>query len=337
MPRFLFFRHAQSINNVLHKRLKLEISSDMGIRPLEARERGPDPELSLMGIQQAMALADNMHRFCEGKTLVVSSPFRRTLDTLAASLEFLQQRPSTDIMCHGQIYEIGGCFHMNKSYAGFGKKEIEKYCTEMIDIDEAGWFSQRKTRESYTELQKRIEKVYDWCVQLRDEAKYDTIILFTHGAFQARLIRRIIQMSEDVWICHANTGYTSLLWDKEKGCLLEGINKTDHIPEELRTGDSVLDGWWPAISQRGYSVLAVPNVPSKHQYLHEEITSIRGVGKNDEESTFFCVFQKDELCGFVEYNSSYGNISSYYENIENDIAKNQLYLFMQKSGVVVRT
>lgn len=306
MPRFLFFRHAQSMNNVLHKQLKKDLCTEQSIRPLEARARVPDPELSPIGRQQAVSLANHMLQFCAGKTLLVSSPFQRALDTMAPSLEVVRQRSDISVLCHGQIYEIGGCFHMKKAHPGLGKRDIASYCTEMIDIDDEGWFARRESRENYEELQERIERVYEWCVHLRDEEKYDTIILITHGAFQARLIRRIGHMSEEAWICHANTGYTSLLWDKQKGLLVEGINKTEHIPAELRTGDSVWDGWWPAVSHRGNSVLAVLHVPSQHPYLYQEIQKIYGEGTADEESIFFCAFQRDTLCGFVRYHAELG-------------------------------
>jgi hypothetical protein len=193
---------------------------------------------------------------------------------------------------------------MGNALSGLSADEISDYFPIQRHISREGWFGSRTHRETLIGLQERVSVVYEWLLELRDLQEYDTVIMITHGAFMARLIRKVLSIPSENWITHANIAMTSFLWDKEKGLLLEGINRTAHIPVALHTGDSPKDGWWPAIYHREVVFLSLREIPTVYVYLYKEILDARPdrTEENiDERSIFFCGFFHHTLCGFVQY------------------------------------
>ena len=325
MPRFLFFRHAQSHNNAVRKTLDEEWGGSVAhIRPLEARKRQPDPDLTEVGVKQSQLLGTVLPQMCRGKTLVACSPFLRTLRTLEPSLDKLRLRTGIDVLCHGLLFELGGCYHMKQVYAGLSQAEISKWISSQEHVHEQGWFYDYFRRETKSEYVHRVDRVVHWIYELLD-SDYETIVFMTHGAFMARVIRAILSIPDDVWITHANTAYTSMLWDKEHGFLLEGINQKSHIPYALQCGDSPADGWWPAIYKRESVFHALDCLPQKHPVLYEEIISTRSYispKEVDDRSVFFIHFDHHSLCAWVQYdpktNTTYDLMNKTAERVDID-------------------
>ena len=304
MPRFLFFRHAQSDNNAIRKKLDQDWNGSVAhIRPLEARQRRPDPGLTKDGVRQAQNLGRVLPQMCVGRTLVACSPFLRTLLTLEPSLEQLNPRVDVDILCHGLLYELGGCYHMSKTYSGLSQEEIARWISVQKCVHIDGWFHGRTHRESKEEYVLRVQTVVQWIRGFLN-SDYETIVFMTHGAFMARVIRSLLSIPDEVWITHANTAYTSLLWDKDQGFLLEGINQKSHIPLELQSGDTPGDGWWPAIYKRETVFHILDDLLQKYPILYEEMKARRSYSCSkeiEERSVFFVHFYHHTLCAWVQY------------------------------------
>ena len=142
MPRFLFFRHAQSQNNEIRKALDKEWEGSVPhIRPLEARKRKPDPDLTELGLKQAQNLGEILPQYCRGRTLIACSPFLRTLRTL----EYCNFREDVDVLCHD--YLSWGCYHMKQTYPGMKPKKYPNGFKSRF-VDEHGWFHGHSARES---------------------------------------------------------------------------------------------------------------------------------------------------------------------------------------------
>lgn len=270
-----------------------------------------------------MSLGEVLPNLCRGKTLVACSPFLRTLQTLAPSLAKLNQRADVDVLCHGLLFELGGCYHMKKAYPGLNQIEISKWISKQQCVHEQGWFYGRAQRETKEEYVHRVEKVVEW-IHALVESEYETIVFMTHGAFMARVVRALLSIPDEVWITHANTAYTSMLWDKNHGFLLEGINQKSHIPLSLQSGDSPADGWWPAVYKRETVFHALDCVPRKHSKLYKELIEQRQYfcsEEIDERSTFFFHFDHHTLCAWVQYdpvtNTSYDLIQNTVEPKKN--------------------
>ena len=304
MPRFLFFRHAQSQNNANRKALDRDWNGSVPhIRPLEARARLPDPDLTEDGVRQAENLGRVLPKMCIGQTLVACSPFLRTLRTIESSLEVLSVRNDVDVLCHGLLFELGGCYHMDKTYGGLSKEEISQWISVQKYIHIDGWFYGRTHRETKEEYILRVQSVVQWIQGLLD-SHYNTIVFMTHGAFMARVIRALLSIPDEIWITHANTAYTSILWDKDQGFLLEGINQKSHIPHESQSGDTPSDGWWPAIYKKKTVFHALDSLPQKYPILYEEIKALCTYSCSREiesRSVFFVHFDHHTLCSWVQY------------------------------------
>lgn len=304
MPRFLFFRHAQSYNNLVRTKLDQDWNGSIAhIRPLEARQRRPDPGLTEDGLRQSQNLARVLPQMCDGRTLVACSPFLRTLLTLEPSLPQLIHRQDVDVICHGLLYELGGCYHMSKTHSGLGQEDIARWIAVQKYVHIDGWFHGRTHRETKEEYVLRVQVVVQWIRSLLN-SDYDTVVFLTHGAFMARVIRSLLSIPDEVWITHANTAYTSLLWDKEQGFLLEGINQKAHIPHDLQSGDTPADGWWPAIYKRETVFHALGSLPKKYPILFEEMKAARTYACSteiEERSVFFIRFHHHTLCAWVQY------------------------------------
>jgi len=322
MPQFHLIRHAQSANNVIHQKLSFEYQQDRGkIRPIEARMRHHDPALSACGYKQAENLKNTLPTLIDEHSLIICSPMKRALETLIPSLATCRQKGAT-IICHGLIYELGGCYHMQNTFPGITKDELLLHFDSCVSVPEAGWYANHQHRETKEELGIRLLSVATWLTKKMQENQYRNIVLITHGAFMARLLRHIVQMPHDIWISHANTGITSFLWDKKDGMLLRNINNTQHIPTELRTGDSLQDGWWPAVSKRDFVIHTLHHLEKDHQVLFQEIQNILGAQKTAIKITpkHICIaaFWGWKLTGFVIVNTMRNEHSAIFATQETN-------------------
>ena len=334
MPRFYLFRHAQSTNNALRRKLDEEWKGAAPyIRPIEARKRVADPTLTEIGVAQAKNLSFFLPNICLGKTLVACSPFQRTIDTLSPTFAQLKSRDDIDLLCHGLLYELGGCYRMDKTYSGMGSEEISTWFPQQEHIGEGGWFFGRKHRENKAELKVRVDAIITWLKNLKTD-KYETIILMMHGALMARIIRALLSIPDDFWITHANTAYTSFLWDEQEGFLLESMNQKSHIPFHLQFGDRPEDGWWPAIYKREVVFHSLINIPKDYPYLYSEIQKTRvfpNTAEIDARSMFLLCFEHHRLCAWVQYDA---RMQKVYPKVQIDIggeSNDEFDIFVQEN------
>ena len=317
MTQFYIIRHAQSENNTLHQALARTFDNNfLQVRPLEARKRHQDAPLSAMGEQQAEALALYLPTLVQGKTVVVCSPMRRAIQTIVPSISAL---PNAEFWCHGKLYEVGGCYKLNRAYPGLTSAELENYFSKLLQVPSDGWYAEHDTRETLPALKKRVELLYRWLLSMRDSG-YDTVILVSHGACMAQLISRILG-TELCLIAHANTGFTQFLWDAQKGFLLRAINRIAHIPPSLLSGDGLEDGWWPTQKEWTLHIARLDTLPVAHPKLYAETVALRethllsheglkadAYQEIDVRSIHFLAFKKSALLGMVQYDPQLNRI-----------------------------
>lgn len=301
MPQFHVIRHAQSNNNALQLQLaKAYNHQSRYIRPIIYRNRHHDAALTDIGYKQAEHLIAPLLTLCRGKTLIAVSPMLRAIQTIKPSLAHVLKK-DISLVCHGLLYEVGGCYHLKEARPGLSRDEIAKFFPEQLHIPKDGWFAQRTERETRVELAERVNEVVLWLESLVAAETFDTVILISHGAFMARLLRKILSMPEDIWLCHANTGLSSFRWDKRQGFLLQSINSTAHIAPELQTGASQADGWWPAVYKKEYAMMSFEDVPHRYPQLYTEICGYVQKDAEDSQKIYFCAFHHTELLGLISY------------------------------------
>ncbi|MEC7988168.1 MAG: GNAT family N-acetyltransferase [Myxococcota bacterium] len=310
MTQFYMIRHAQSENNTLHLSLSLQYQQNYRhVRPIEARRRHQDAKLSDLGERQAAALSQYLPKLVKGKTVLVCSPMQRAIDTIVPSLPHLND---VDLWCHGKLYEVGGCYKLDRAYPGLTPIELRTYFSRLVRIPDRGWYSEHHAQETPMDLHDRVEQMYRWMQEMRD-SEYETVIVVSHGAFMAQLISRILE-TELILIAHANTGMTQFLWDSQKGFLLQGVNDCRHIPHGLRSGDSLSDGWWPTHKKWDVYVARFASFPQNYPALYRETLQLReefllpkegltvsDYRESDARSVHFAAFLKSALLGFVQY------------------------------------
>src|SRR6056297_153595 len=200
--KLYLIRHAESLNNA---------------RPVY--ERISDPPLTARGRLQAQGLADWLTKLQHD--VLITSPFRRTLETTRA---FLDQSPRRVHVWH-QVFENGGCFEghepANHSGApGLGRTDIrrlahadEELCIVDDTITEDGWWNQphRETRQS--------------------------VVAILHADFIRGLVAEMLGPSVSIGRLgpFVNVGVTLLRY-QDGQWHLDWLNSISHVPPRLVTG-----------------------------------------------------------------------------------------------------
>lgn len=224
-------RHAESENNA---------------RPVY--ERVCDPAITQRGRLQAEHLAQWMKTL--PLDLLVTSPFRRTLQTAKG---ILQQRDRSVEVWH-DIFESGGCYHGHheanfRGADGLTNLEIEAFLndvesaeqsseTKNIVIDQeigaTGWWDARppetpeQTLARATQVAVRLTETFSGSGQ--------AVALVIHADFKRELLRVLLQDVLDLDSVGpiANTSVTELHLDSQ--WQLATLNSVTHLPPRLITG-----------------------------------------------------------------------------------------------------
>ena len=217
-------RHAESENNA---------------RP--TYQRVEDPAITPVGRMQAEYLADWL------KTLntdaLVTSPFRRTLQTASSVLNASNQR----LQIWHNVFERGGCFRgYNESNIqgaqGMGRSEILRVlgphaqrCQLDPSISEQGWWS-RPDRESDGEAAKRAREV---CERLDSEfSGGQVVVMLIHADLKRLMLTEMLAGSVNVASLGPmrNAGISKVN-RVEGGWQLDYFNSVTHLPAKLITGN----------------------------------------------------------------------------------------------------
>lgn len=207
-------RHAQSQNNA---------------RPED--QRVEDPSLTELGSQQAALLAEWIVSL--RLTRVITSPFRRTLETAEPIRVATGLRPEVRIALHEQ----GGCYRGHLPDSRFGRPgltrfEIEQYFPEFdvaADIDGDGWWGS-KAYETMDQARRRAAQLLEeTCAEFaRTEHRVAYVM---HADVKRLFLAHVHREPLDV----PHNASVSLLEVTPQGSRLLDYNRIDHLPPELVT------------------------------------------------------------------------------------------------------
>jgi broad specificity phosphatase PhoE len=216
-------RHAESENNVNPEHLRVE-----------------DPAITERGQLQAKCLANWLSAF-EQPPLVLSSPFRRALQTTAAI-----SKPTNllDVEVWCDVYERGGCYRgwtedNIQGANGLGQSavlELLPSATLEAELTADGWWLGRP-REEDGSTHERARSVVRKLEQ-RFGMTETHVAIVTHAEFERILLGKLLSATNtDVDslgpIC--NVGITYLSFAKERWTL-QWFNSVTHMPHHLITG-----------------------------------------------------------------------------------------------------
>ena len=218
-PKLYLVRHAQSTNNAYPE-----------------PQRIPDPPLTDLGKQQALALAKFAPQI--DATDLLTSPFLRTLQTTEPIVHTTGLVP----VIHAELFEQGGCY---RGYDPIGKhpepglrrSEIaEHFPGWHIDpaIDEQGW-NKLTHYETIAMARARAKRVALW---LREQFQNTTarVLVIIHADFKLRLLESLLQRDdlEASLGSVINTSISSLSLESNSW-QLDTWNNHQHLPTDWIT------------------------------------------------------------------------------------------------------
>ncbi|HVS62835.1 MAG TPA: GNAT family N-acetyltransferase [Thermoanaerobaculia bacterium] len=324
--RILLVRHAESANNDAHASLIAELGADHPeLRERSEAARVADPDLTARGRRQAELVAAALAERTAGeRLLLVSSPMRRALLTAAPIAQRLGLARE-HFWCHGELYEVGGCYVGTKTSAGATPDEIEgEFAVTCTHLAGTGWFAGQALPEHPIDAGRRVERMTSWLettLHTRRES-YDTAILVLHGDLLTRWLRRWLRISwrQGLAFVHGNTGITELRWHPLHGSLLVGLNDLGHLPDELRSGSRITDVWWryanpelvidrhPGCVEVDDGLWREVRALRERLLLSREGRSLESYRASDERSVHFLARVRGELAGTAQYDPHNGRL-----------------------------
>ena len=216
MLELYLIRHGQSTNNA----------------NLES-QRVEDPDLTDLGKLQALRLAASLAELELDR--IVTSPFRRTLETTAACISTTSLTPEVWV----DLHEQGGCYAGYPpgpltGRPGMSRAEIEGsfptyHVPEQEVVDASGWWKSRPY-ESSVDATQRASRLWQ---RTRREllGRVRRVAFIMHADFQQLFLSQMNARELHVpW----NTSLTRLRVTAEDACLLE-YNTVRHLPSHLHT------------------------------------------------------------------------------------------------------
>jgi 2,3-bisphosphoglycerate-dependent phosphoglycerate mutase len=322
MTRLLLVRHAQSQNNLSDELIYEQYRHDRLRARLEAgRARRPDPELSDIGRMQAEQLAEALVPALTekaGRTLLISSPMRRALQTampIAVGAGFERER----FFCHTELFELGSGYYGDHALPSSRVAQLEAdYPLTCHAVPNDDLYVGTRG-ESEERGRARVDRVIAWFEATLAREQYDLLIVVAHGHLLTRWLRRWIGVpwGSGLAFVHANASLTMLHWDACDGLLLEFTNETAHLEPEICTGGHS-SGWW---SYSSPDLLIEPFFGREDldPLTSEELAAFRGLlgrpmldpseeSEFEQHSTFVTARVEDELVGYAEYDPDLGRL-----------------------------
>ena len=156
------------------------------------KHRSADPSISEVGRQQAQALADylvpHLVNQASQPVQIISSPMRRTLETIRPTLHGLtKSNASASVLVSGFYHESDGCHTKGVPEEGMNKSQIKHMLTESHHDDtkhpdpyesiqfagfpsdaSKGWYSHATGEETRPQSEERAAKFYLWLCEYLD-------------------------------------------------------------------------------------------------------------------------------------------------------------------------
>jgi broad specificity phosphatase PhoE len=187
-------RHAESMNNQVYRNAKYLYPLDaMGWAKYVDAHRLADPPLSDVGARQSNNLADflvpHLTNQASSPVRIITSPMRRTLETIRPTLEGLRSvGTQTEVIVHGYYFESEGCHVKERAEEGMGPGEISRLLREKDSPGsgddagtdgsiefvgwpsmERGWYVNGTSSETREEAEERAARFYLWLMELLDQ------------------------------------------------------------------------------------------------------------------------------------------------------------------------
>ena len=223
-------RHAESANNQVYRdarRIYGGGTPHFDLKGWEAyvdEHRSDDPGLSKVGMQQAEKLADYLVEDLAGTASspvrIVTSPMRRTLETIRPTLERLKSRndeateegvtttPSASCIVNAFYFESEGCHVKEEPRPGMNRRQISDMLvphaldSSNLTFDgfdpndaDAGWYAHGTGPETRPESEERAAKFYVWLCEYLEEQLAEAshaADVFDAGVDGAPLLRRTV-------------------------------------------------------------------------------------------------------------------------------------------------
>lgn len=207
-------RHAQSQNNALPEHQRVE-----------------DPGITGLGRRQAARLAERVGTL--KLTRLVTSPFRRTLETTRPIYETTSLKPEVRV----DLHEQGGCYGGHTvdnihGRPGMNRAQIEQefpgYAVS-ADIDGIGWWAS-KPYESYQEAKRRAGRLLQHAVDEFGDTD-ERVAFVMHADIKLLFLQHFHSEPLD---CPWNASVTMLQITPGK-CQLVDYNCIRHLPDDLVT------------------------------------------------------------------------------------------------------
>ena len=221
--RLFLIRHAQSANNALPECQRVE-----------------DPAITEIGHQQAQALAESL--VSAKLTRIITSPFRRSLQTADYIARLLMLAPEVWI----DLHEQGGCYsgHQPGCYEGRPgmtrleiNAEFPQYIVESA-IDGQGWWK-CQTYENEDLARKRAQRLIRRTIATFGDTN-ECIAYVMHGDFKRIFLNEMFSDSALTWSSNGhtvvlyNTGVTQVI-GREGRFHVEALNDVGHLRDDIRT------------------------------------------------------------------------------------------------------
>jgi 2,3-bisphosphoglycerate-dependent phosphoglycerate mutase len=214
--RFYFIRHAQSANNALGD---------------SETNRVADPELTELGMQQAVALGNAWQHFETGLTHLYCSTMSRAIQTA------LEVGRGANLTPHiwEDWHETGGIWMLENGVrtgqAGKNRAELEARFpgVDFSQYGEAGWWS----RPHEDDCRPRAIRAWQELIA-RHGGTQDRVGIVSHGHFYAYILGQALGLeigSGANWFETQNTAVTRLDWRENAYSSLEVkyTNRTSHL------------------------------------------------------------------------------------------------------------
>mmetsp|Transcript_13278 Transcript_13278/g.27528 ORF Transcript_13278/g.27528 Transcript_13278/m.27528 type:complete len:520 (-) Transcript_13278:2538-4097(-) len=190
-------RHAESANNQVYRDARYIYRGgtpefdEKGWTDYVNTHRAADPSISDVGKLQAQALAKYLvPHICNQASQpvhVVTSPMRRTLETITPTLEGLtKEKAHASVLVNAFYHESEGCHTRNVPEDGMNPAKIKEMLSKEGDESisdpyesiqftgfpndpEKGWYSGAKGEETRAQSEERAAKFYLWLCEYLDE------------------------------------------------------------------------------------------------------------------------------------------------------------------------
>ncbi len=202
--KLYMIRHAESMNNEVYRNARHLFQGGTpnfdlpGWQAYVDQHRTADPTISSTGIQQAHKLKEYLSSHLINQAScpvqIITSPMRRTLDTILPTLHELQlqqggekgeeEEKVVDVIVNGLYFESEGCHLLDQPQPGMNQHQIKEILnssssscpivqnTSFVGFHQdpnLGWYSYGKGPETRSESEVRSAAFYTWLCEYLDE------------------------------------------------------------------------------------------------------------------------------------------------------------------------